>query len=86
MKQASDFYNPVTPTKELSKIVGPSPKSRAEIIKHLWVYIKKHNLQKPDNRRVILCDKKLKNVFNTDEINMFQMTKQLQKHLLRIVK
>lgn len=55
---------------------------RSEVVKKLWVYIKKNNLQNPKNKRNIIADDKLKPVFGGKaEVNMFEMTKLVSKHL-----
>lgn len=51
------------------------------MVQQLWVYIREHDLQDPQNRRNIRCDKLLRSVFNADSINMFQMNKVLSKHI-----
>lgn len=43
----------------------------------MWAYIKEHNLQNPSNRRQILCDAKLEELFGRKKIDMFRMTKVL---------
>jgi chromatin remodeling complex protein RSC6 len=73
---------PLTPSKELAEIVGATPLPRTEVVKKLWVYIKKHDLQNPTNRRNIIADAKLKPVFGgKKEVSMFEMTKLVSKHL-----
>lgn len=55
---------------------------RSEVVKALWVYIKKNNLQDPKNKRNINADANLKKVFaGKDVVNMFEMTKLVSKHL-----
>ena len=54
---------------------------RTEVVKKLWEYIKKHNLQNPENKRNIIADEKLKAVFGKDEVTMFEMTKLVSAHL-----
>ncbi|XP_049932876.1 upstream activation factor subunit spp27-like isoform X2 [Nymphaea colorata] len=66
---------------ELQKIIGVSKLPRTKVVQQLWVYIRKHDLQDPENRRNIRCDKLLRSVFNSDSINMFQMNKVLSKHI-----
>jgi chromatin remodeling complex protein RSC6 len=52
------------------------------VVKKLWAYIKKHDLQDPKNRRNIIADAKLKLVFGgRKSVDMFQMTKLVSKHL-----
>ena len=45
------------------------------VVKKLWDYIKLNDLQNPDNRREILCDDKLRALFNADKVHMFTMNK-----------
>ena len=51
--------------------------SRPQVVKQIWVHIKKYNLQNPSDKREILCDDKMKAVFGVDKINMFKMNKTL---------
>jgi chromatin remodeling complex protein RSC6 len=44
-------------------------------------YIKKHELQNPQNRREILADDKLEAVFGKKKVTMFEMNKYLAQHL-----
>lgn len=66
---------------ELQAIVGEAAMPRTEIVKQLWVYIRKHNLQDPGNKRRIICDDALRVVFETDCTDMFKMNKLLAKHI-----
>lgn len=55
---------------------------RSEVVKKLWVYIKKHNLQDQTNKRNINADENLKKVFDGKAtVSMFEMTKLVSKHL-----
>jgi len=49
--------------------------------KKVWAHIKKHKLQNPKNKREILADDKLQPVFGAKKLDMFQMTKAVNKHL-----
>ena len=67
---------------ELEAVVGKGPLPRTEVVKKLWVYIKKNDLQNPKNKRNILADDKLKTVFGgKGEVTMFEMTKLVSAHL-----
>jgi len=73
---------PMQVSDELAAVVGAGPMPRSEVVKALWVYIKKHDLQNPKNKRNILADDKLKAVFGgKSEVSMFEMTKLVSKHL-----
>ena len=76
------FMKPLTPSVALSAVVGTSALPRTEVVKKLWAYIKKNNLQDPKNKRNIKADDKLKPVFGGKAIvSMFEMTKLVSKHL-----
>lgn len=78
----SAFMKPMTISDELAAVVGKGPMPRSEVVKALWVYIKKHDLQDPANKRNINADENLKKVFGGKAmVNMFEMTKLVSKHL-----
>ena len=73
---------PMNISDDLAAVVGKGPMPRSEVVKGLWVYIKKHNLQDPANKRNINADAALKKVFGgKGVVNMFEMTKLVSKHL-----
>ena len=80
-KTNSAFMKPMQPSEHLSKIVGTEPLPRSEVTKKIWAYIKKHSLQNPKNKREILADEKLQPIFGAKKLDMFQMTKAVNKHL-----
>jgi len=81
-KANSAFMKPLKVSPELAAVVGNGPMPRSEVVKALWVYIKKANLQDPKNKRNIVADENLKKVFGGKAVvNMFEMTKLVSKHL-----
>lgn len=73
---------PMQVSDDLAAVVGKGPMPRSEVVKAIWVYIKKHDLQDPTNKRNINADANLKKVFGgKDMVNMFEMTKLVSKHL-----
>ncbi len=72
---------PVTPSSELAEITGSAALPRSEVVSKMWDYIKKINLQNPENKREILADDKLEKVFGTKKVTMFEMNKHLSRHL-----
>ena len=81
-KANSAFMKPLAVSAELAEVVGKGPMPRSEVVKAIWVYIKKHDLQNPQNKRNILADEKLKLVFGgKKEVTMFEMTKLVSAHL-----
>lgn len=55
--------------------------ARSDVIKQLWVYIKEKDLQDPADKRVIVCDDLMVNVFKKPKVQMFKMVKALEKHM-----
>lgn len=81
-KPNAAFMKELTPSPALAAVVGASPLPRTEVVKKLWAYIKKNNLQDQKNRRNINADAKLKEVFGgKTTVSMFDMTKLVSKHL-----
>ena len=78
----SALSKPLNLSAELEAVVGKGPLPRTEVVKQLWVYIKKNNLQNPANKRNILADEKLKAIFGGKaEVTMFEMTKLVSAHM-----
>jgi chromatin remodeling complex protein RSC6 len=78
----SKFMQPMKVSEDLAAVVGKGPMPRTEVTKKLWAYIKKNNLQDAKNRRNINPDEKLQKIFNCKKaVNMFEMTKLVNKHL-----
>ncbi len=75
------LQQPLQPSKELAAVVGAEPLARGEVVSKVWDYIKKHELQNPENRREILADDKLEAVFGKKKVTMFEMNKYLAQHL-----
>ncbi|MEI6396665.1 MAG: SWIB/MDM2 domain-containing protein [Candidatus Taylorbacteria bacterium] len=81
-KPNSAFMKPMNISADLAAVVGKGPMPRSEVVKALWVYIKKANLQDPNNKRNIVADENLKKVFGGKAVvNMFEMTKLVSAHL-----
>ena len=75
------MLKPLTLTAELEAVVGKGPMPRSQVVKKLWEYIKKNSLQNQANKRNIFADDKLMPIFGKKEVNMFEMTKLVSKHL-----
>ena len=81
-KTNSAFMKPMNISPDLAAVVGKGPMPRSEVVKELWAYIKKNNLQDPQNKRNINADANLEKVFDGKKtVNMFEMTKLVSKHL-----
>lgn len=76
------LLKPMNLSADLEAVVGKGPLPRGQVVKKLWEYIKKNNLQNPQNKRNIMADAKLKPIFGgKSEVTMFEMTKLVSAHL-----
>ena len=81
-KPNAAFMAPLTVSPALAEVVGSKPIPRTEIIKKIWDYIKKNNLQDSKNKRMINADAKLKPVFGAkSQISMFELAKIVNNHV-----
>ncbi|KAH6792224.1 SWIB/MDM2 domain superfamily protein [Perilla frutescens var. hirtella] len=65
----------------LAKFLGTPEASRSGAIKKIWEYVKSQNLQNPSNKKEILCDEKLKAIFDGNDMVNFQgVAKLLSNH------
>ncbi len=80
-KPNAAFMKPMKPSAQLAEIVGDKPLPRTEVTRKVWAHIKRHKLQNPKNKREILADEKLQPIFGAKKLNMFEMTKAVNKHL-----
>jgi len=81
-KPNAAFMAPLTPSPALAAVVGAKGLPRTQIIKKIWDYIKKNNLQDKKNRRMINADEKLKVIFGgKGQISMFELAKIVNKHV-----
>ena len=81
-KPNAAFMKPLTPSDELAAVVGAKPLPRTQVVKKLWAYIKKNDLQDPKAKRMINADAAPKAVFGgKGRVDMFEMTKLVNKHL-----
>jgi chromatin remodeling complex protein RSC6 len=73
---------PMTIGSALQPIVGSGSMPRTEVVKRVWNYIKKNNLQDAKERRNINADDNLRRVFGgKSQVSMFEMTKLINGHL-----
>ena len=83
-KKVNGLTKPMTLSKELATIVDAKKDeklARSEIIKRLWAYLKKENLQDPANKQWFTPDKKMEPVFGSEKIKAFGMAKYLKEPL-----
>src|SRR3954462_2626157 len=81
-KPNAAFMAALNPSSTLAEVIGNKPMPRTEIVKRIWDYIKKNNLQDKKNRRMINADAKLKPVFGgKGQVSMFELAKIVNNHV-----
>ena len=80
-KKPNALQKPLQPSKELAAVVGAGTLPRGQVVSKVWDYIRKNNLQNPENKREIIADDKLRPIFGKDKVTMFEMNKHLAQHL-----
>ena len=80
-KAGGGLARPVQPSADLAAITGSAPLPRSEVVSKVWDHIRRNKLQKPQNKREIIADDKLRKVFGKDRCSMFEMNKHLSNHL-----
>ena len=68
-------------SEELAAIVGCKSATRPEVVKKMWVYIKKHKLQDAKKKRIIKPDAKLAEVIGKKPVDMLKLAGLISKHI-----
>ncbi|XP_021714406.1 upstream activation factor subunit UAF30-like [Chenopodium quinoa] len=72
---------PITPA--LQEFVGAPEISRTQALKVIWAHIKANNLQDPNDKKVIICDEKLKKIFaGKERVGFLEISGLITPHLL----
>ncbi|KAJ2372010.1 hypothetical protein IW150_004326 [Coemansia sp. RSA 2607] len=82
-KRQTGLSKPMKLSADLKAFLDQKYCARTDVVKNLWAYIKKHDLQDPADKRYILCDDQLKKLFHTDRLYMYTMNKLLNEHLVK---
>ncbi|XP_039054304.1 upstream activation factor subunit spp27-like isoform X2 [Hibiscus syriacus] len=84
-KKQKGFLAPLQLSDALVKFLGTGENelTRATVIKRMWDYIKENNLQDPSDKRKVICDEKLKVLFDVETFHGFTVTKLLAAHFLK---
>ncbi|XP_024397000.1 uncharacterized protein [Physcomitrium patens] len=79
------FLAPCPISEQLAKFLDAEDGkvSRADAVKRLWIYIKENNLQDPSNKKMIVCDEQLQDLFDCDHFVGFDLTKLLTRHFIK---
>jgi len=88
-KKPSGFALPCSITNELCNFINKpvgTKIARTDVTRYIIDYIKKNNLQNPNNRRFILPDEKLHKLLNLDsgdKITYFNIQRYMNKHFIK---
>ena len=78
-------FGEVLVTGPLAEVVGETRLPRTQVVKAIWEYIRKHDLQNPSDKRKILVSKdRLLASFLTEPCTMFNMNKQISPYLTKV--
>lgn len=80
-KGTSRANKPKNLSPALAEFLGETKMTRPDVVKKLHEYFKEHNLQNPKNKKQILLDEKLQQVFKRKTTDYFHLNTLLTKHL-----
>ncbi len=81
-KPNAAFMAALTPSSVLADVIGAQARPRTEMIKSIWAYIRKNNLQDQQNKRMINADDKLRALFGgKNQVSMFDLAKIISQHV-----
>ena len=91
-KNNSGFMKPVNVSDELRSFIdinNSDPITRVLITQKLCQYIKENNLQKPEDKREIIPDEKMKKLFDiqpneSEKLTYYSMQRRVQKHIFKL--
>ncbi|KAL8541545.1 hypothetical protein ACS0TY_002711 [Phlomoides rotata] len=62
---------------------GVAEIARTQALKEIWAHIKTHNLQDPADKKIIICDEKLKSIFGgRDRVGFLEIAGLISPHFL----
>lgn len=87
--QPSGFAKPTKISDEMCDFLGVArgtELSRTDVTRKINAYVKEHNLNKPDNKRIILPDPKLKKILGVtgnEEVSFFVLQRYIKNHFIK---
>ncbi|CAJ0580810.1 unnamed protein product, partial [Mesorhabditis spiculigera] len=70
-------------SEDLQEITQKPFMRRCDVVKSMWKYITDNNLKNPKNKKMVLCDDKLRKVFKKNSFLGFGMMKHLAAHIFK---
>jgi len=81
-KKKTGIMLPAQLSPKMSDFIGKSKEARTEVMKKLWIYIKKHDLQDAKNRRMINFDDTLRDLFGKRSAKMTELAGLIGPHII----
>ncbi|KAF5745566.1 SWIB/MDM2 domain superfamily protein [Tripterygium wilfordii] len=83
-RQPRGIMKPRRVSPEMQAVVGAPEISRTQALKRIWAHIKENNLQDPENKKIIVCDEKLKKIFGgKDRVGFLEIAGLISPHFLK---
>ncbi|XP_071690000.1 upstream activation factor subunit UAF30-like [Rutidosis leptorrhynchoides] len=83
-KKPAGILKPIPISPALSDFLGVPESARTDAVKKIWEYIKLHQLQNPTNKKEIICDDKLKTIFDgKDKVGFLEIAKLISPHFVK---
>ncbi|ODV90233.1 hypothetical protein CANCADRAFT_103840 [Tortispora caseinolytica NRRL Y-17796] len=79
--QLNEFPDYFKFSDELSKVIPVQCATKPAVVMHIWQYIKYRKLQDPSDKRTVICDDALRQLFGQDHIQFPQIIELLTNHL-----
>lgn len=84
-RKPSGLLKPMQLSEALIAVCGEAQLPRSEVLKKIWEHIRANELQDPNNKSQILCDEKLKAIFdNNPSVPHMGINKYLSAHMTKI--
>lgn len=77
------IIRPMVPSEQLKQFVGDHVQPRSDVLRVLNQYVKEHNLQDPRDKRMVVCDDKLRDLLGVEKCTILALSKYVTPHLLK---
>ena len=85
IKRSGSNFGEVLVTGPLAEVVGETRLPRTQVVKRVWEYIRKRDLQDPaDKRKILVWKDRLLASFLTEPCTMFNMNKQISPYMTKV--
>jgi upstream activation factor subunit UAF30 len=82
-KARGGFAVPCKLSPEMAEVVGRDTMTRSDLTKWFWAYFRAKDLMDPDNKRYVVADERLKQLFGEDRFLAFGIQRLVSKHIVK---